>query len=82
MDWIGLAIIVGLLLFTGGVIYKAVMSPSFWIRLGLDLAALVRPVVWAYLSRQEDPETQKKRIAVERRGGVWDPFRKREREKK
>ena len=82
MDWIGVAIVIGLILLTGGLIWKAVNSPTFWMRLVADLGKLAAPIVWEYVSRQEDPETQKKRIAVERRGGVWDNFRKREREKK
>lgn len=82
MDWIGVTIVVGLLLFTGGVIYKTVNNPAFWFRLFSDLTKLIGPVVWAYVSRPEDEETRKRRIAVQRRGGEWDPFRKREREKR
>lgn len=81
MDWVGIIVVLALILFTGGMIYKVVNSPEFWIRLFADLGKLFWPVVWGYLSKQETEEIRKKRIAVERRGGTWDYFRKRERER-
>jgi len=79
MDWVGVVIVLGLILLVGGVIWKVIHDPQFWIRLATDLGKLAGPIVWEYLSRQEDPETRKRRQEVQRRGGEWDFFRKRER---
>lgn len=82
MDWVGIVIVLALILFTVGMIWKVVHDPKFWIAVVTDLGKLIVPVVWGVISRQEDPETRQKRQAVEQRGGEWDPFRKRERERK
>ena len=82
MDWVGIVIVLALILFTAGMIWKVVNSPTFWIQLAADLGKLAWPVLWAFITKPEDEETRKKRQAVERRGGVWDYARKRERERK
>lgn len=79
MDWVGIIVVLALILFTSGMIYKVVQSPAFWLRLFSDLGKLAVPVIWKFILKQEDPEVQKRRIAVERRGGKWDHHRKRER---
>lgn len=82
MDWVGIVVVLALILFTLGMIYKVVNDPKFWFRVFSDLGKLAWPVAKGIILKPEDPETRKRRQAVERRGGVWDPFRKRERDKK
>jgi hypothetical protein len=79
MDWVGIIVVLALILFTGGMIYKVVNSPTFWFRLFGDLGKLIWPVFWKIISKQEDEETTKRRLEVWRRGGEWDMIKKRER---
>lgn len=81
MDWVGIVVVLALTLFVAGMLWKIAHDPKFWFRVVTDLGKLFWPVVWGYLSKQEDPEVQKRRQAVERSGGEWDHFRKRERRK-
>lgn len=51
--------------------------PDFWIEFGWRLFVRLRPVIWAYLSKRMDPDTERRWLECERRGGKWDHVRKR-----
>lgn len=77
MNYIDTVLIVcmGIGLLAGG--YSLARSPSAYFDFAAELIRRITPI----LAKPEDPEVQKKRIEVQRRGGEWDHFNKRERER-
>lgn len=68
-------ILVGLGLMAGAFIFAR--RPSFWIEFGTQIFAKLLPVVWRFVSKRMDPETERRWRECERRGGKWDNVRKR-----
>lgn len=78
LDYI-LLVVIALGVFAGA--YSFGRHPTAWLEVITAAVKQFGPAVVGYLLKAEDPETRKKRQAVERSGGVWDPIRKRERER-
>jgi hypothetical protein len=73
-NWVSLILVLAMAagLFFGG--RSLFSSPIELFNFGVALVKALIPIITA----PEDPETRKKRQAVERSGGQWDPIRKRE----
>lgn len=76
MTWqegVGIALVViGLL---AGV-YVAAQRPSFWVEFGGRVVSALSPMVWAYISKRNSPDIERRMQECYRRGGEWDNFRK------
>ncbi len=68
-------ILVGLGLVAGAFIFAR--RPSFWIEFGVRVFRAVKPAVMEYLLRRNTPEVEARMHDCLRRGGTWDNFRKR-----
>lgn len=81
MDWIDIFLLVfmGIGVLAGA--YSFGRSPSAWLEVLTAGLKQFGPLVFVYLSRQEDPDTREKRNAVTKSGGQWDYVNKRERNK-
>jgi hypothetical protein len=66
-------VLVGLL--AGG--YIAAQRPTFWIEFGGRLLRKLWPLLFAYFTKRMSPEKEKEMQDCFRRGGQWDPVRKR-----
>lgn len=81
MDWIAVSLVAVFLLAAGLSVYKISQSPTFWLGMITAVSKSAWPVIVAVITKPEDPETRAKRIEVVRKGGEWDPIRKKERER-
>lgn len=66
--------LVGLGLIAGAFIFAR--RPSFWIEFGWRIFEQLRPLIWAYVSKRMKPEDERAMQDCHRRGGTWDPHRK------
>jgi len=73
VNWLEIAAIVVLLLGIGAGGFLVAQRPSFWFGLGLVVFKSALP----YLSKRMSPEQEKAFRDCARRGGEWDPIRKR-----
>lgn len=76
MTWqegVGIALVV-IGLVAGG--YIAAQRPSFWVEFVGRVFAALRPLIWEYVSKRNSPEIEARMHDCIRRGGEWDNFRK------
>ena len=73
MTWLEIAAIVVLLIGVGAGGYLVAQRPTFWV--GLVVAMF--KAAWPFLSKRMTPEQEKAFQDCVRRGGEWDPARKR-----
>lgn len=62
-------------LFAG--VYVAAQRPSFWLEFGARILQRLGPRIISYLTKRMTPEKEKEFHDCVRRGGEWDPIRKR-----
>mgnify|MGYP006371048687 FL=1 len=75
MDWITTGLYIAALVGMTAAAFIVARSPTFWVGVAMVIWRAVAPM----LLKPEDPETRKRRQAVERAGGEWDHINKRER---
>jgi len=73
MSWLEIVAVVVLLLGVGAGGYLVAQRPAFWWGLGVVVFRAALPL----LAQRMTPEQEKAFQACVRRGGEWDPFRKR-----
>jgi 4-hydroxybenzoate polyprenyltransferase len=73
MSWLEIAAIAVLLIGIGAGGYLVAQRPTFWWGLGV----IAFKAAWPFLSKRMTPEQEKAFQDCVRRGGEWDPFRKR-----
>lgn len=78
MNWIEIVAIVVLLLGIGAGGFLVSQRPTFWFGLGVVMFRAALP----YLSKRMPPEKEKEFQDCIRRGGEWDHFRKKCRDRK
>ena len=76
------SLVVGLLVLSvligvGGAGFLVMRSPAFWGDVIKELFSKAWPLIWAVLSKRMPPEQEKAMRDCIRRGGEWDNFRKR-----
>ena len=77
MSWLEIALIIAALagVFAGAALIA--QRPSFWLGIGTAMAKAGMPYLITYIARSMTPEQQKAFQDCVRRGGEWDPIRKR-----
>jgi hypothetical protein len=73
MTWLEIAAIVALLVGVGAGGYLVARRPTFWVGLGVVVFNSLLP----HLAKRMTAEEEKAFQDCVRRGGEWDPFRKR-----
>ena len=73
MTWLEIAAIVALLVGVGAGGYLVAQRPTFWVGLGVAVFKSLLP----HLAKRMTAEQEKAYQDCVRRGGEWDPFRKR-----
>ena len=73
MTWLEIAAIAVLLIGVGAGGYLVAQRPTFWWGLGV----IAFKAAWPFLSKRMTPEQEKAFQDCVRRGGEWDPARKR-----
>jgi hypothetical protein len=73
MTWLEIAAIVALLVGVGAGGYLVAQRPTFWVGLGVAVFKSLLP----HLAKRMTAEEEKAYQDCVRRGGEWDPFRKR-----
>lgn len=73
MTWLEIAAIAVLLIGIGAGGYLVAQRPTFWWGLGV----VAFKAAWPFLSKRMTPEQEKAYQDCVRRGGEWDPMRKR-----
>jgi hypothetical protein len=73
MTWLEIAAIVALLVGVGAGGYLVAQRPAFWVGLGAAVFKSLLP----HLAKRMTAEEEKAYQDCVRRGGEWDPFRKR-----
>jgi hypothetical protein len=73
MTWLEIAAIAALLVGVGAGGYLVAQRPTFWVGLGLAVFKSLLP----HLAKRMTAEQEKAFQDCIRRGGEWDPFRKR-----
>jgi hypothetical protein len=73
MTWLEIAAIVALLVGVGAGGYLVAQRPTFWVGLGVAVFKNLLP----HLAKRMTAEEEKAYQDCVRRGGEWDPFRKR-----
>lgn len=71
---------VGILLVCIGLLggaYVVAQRPAFWIEFGARLLQRLAPRIVAYLTKRMTPDEERAFQDCVRRGGEWDPHRKR-----
>lgn len=76
MNWLEIAAIALVCLGLAAGAFLFARRPEFWIEFGYRLFQRLWPLVWAFMSKPESPETRKARQKCERAGGTWDHVRK------
>jgi hypothetical protein len=82
MTWQEAIATIVILLGLGAGAYLVAQRPAFWIEFGRRLIASAWPAVWKYVSKRMSPELEAEMHKCIRRGGEWDNFRKRCRDRK
>lgn len=78
MNWQEAIAIVVVLLGLGAGAFLFAQRPSFWIEFGIKLGQRL----WPVLTKRMSPEKEKEFHDCVRRGGEWDHFRKKCRDRK
>ena len=73
MTWLEIAAIAALLVGVGAGGYLVAQRPTFWVGLGVAVFKSLLP----HLAKRMTAEQEKAFQDCVRRGGEWDPFRKR-----
>ena len=73
MTWLEIAAIAVLLIGVGAGGYLVAQRPTFW----AGLVVVVFKAAWPFLSKRMTPEQERAWRDCVRRGGEWDPMRKR-----
>lgn len=73
MTWLEIVALVMLLIGIGAGGYLVAQRPAFWWGLGV----IAFKAAWPFLSKRMTPEQEKAFQDCVRRGGEWDPARKR-----
>jgi hypothetical protein len=73
MTWLEIAAIAALLVGVGAGGYLVAQRPTFWVGLGVAVFKSLLP----HLAKRMTAEQEKAYQDCVRRGGEWDPFRKR-----
>jgi len=73
MTWLEIAAIAALLVGVGAGGYLVARRPTFWVGLGVAVFKSLLP----HLAKRMTAEQEKAYQDCVRRGGEWDPFRKR-----
>jgi hypothetical protein len=77
MSWQeGVGIVLVVLGLLGGLIIAG-QRPSFWVEFVGRAFIALRPVIWKYVSKPMDKDTEQEWRDCIRRGGEWDHMRKR-----
>lgn len=87
MNWtVGLILAIGIVLPVGLGLglgaYRAAQSPRVMAEAAALLLAAITPILKQFIATRNAPEVEARMRQIERRGGEWDNFRKRERERK
>ena len=82
MSWLEIIAVAVMILGVGAAAFLVAQRPTFWV--GLAIAAWSRawPLIWMYVSKRNSPEIEAKMQECIRRGGEWDNFKKKCREKR
>lgn len=77
VSWLEIALIIAALagVFAGAALIA--QRPSFWLGIGTAMAKAGVPYLITYITRRLSPEKEAEMRACLRRGGEWDPIRKR-----
>ncbi|MEI6535792.1 MAG: hypothetical protein WCN98_10660 [Verrucomicrobiaceae bacterium] len=81
MWWLIWGAVLALFVCLGVATYFVARSPSFWIGLVKQVFALAVPDILEYLKARNTPDVEKEMQACVRRGGDWDNFNKKCRDK-
>lgn len=81
MSWLEIAAIVVLLIGVGAGGFLVAQRPSFWLGMGSTLLKAAFPHILKYVSTRMTPEQEKAYQDCLKRGGEWDSFKKRCRER-
>lgn len=81
MTWQEAVATVVILLGLGAGAYMVAQRPAFWIEFGSRSLTALWPHIWKYVSRRNSAEIEAKMQECHRRGGEWDNFRKKCRDK-
>ena len=73
MTWLEIAAIAALLVGVGAGGYLVAQRPTFWVGLGVAVFKSLLPLLAKRMTAEEEKAYQD----CVRRGGEWDPFRKR-----
>lgn len=74
-------LVLAVLLGAGAAAFLVLRSPSFWISMGKQITAALMPEIIRVISKRNSPEIEAKMHECYRRGGTWDNFRKKCRDK-
>jgi hypothetical protein len=77
MTWFEIAAIVVLLLGIGAGGFLVVQRPAFWVGIAQVVIVKLFPYIAAYMAKRMTPEQEAAYQECVRRGGEWDSFRKR-----
>lgn len=81
MWWLIWGAVLALFVCLGVATYFVARSPSFWIGLVKQVFALAVPDILEYLKARNTPDVEKEMQSCVRRGGEWDNFNKKCRDK-
>lgn len=81
MTWFEVAATVVLLVGLGAGAFLVAQRPAFWMGLGSHLLTAMWPTIVKYVTKRNSPEVEAKMHECIRRGGTWDNFRKKCRDK-
>lgn len=81
VTWLELAAVVVLLVGLGAGAFLVAQRPAFWLGLGSHMLKSAWPHVVKYVTKRNTPEVEAEMQACHRRGGTWDNFRKKCRDK-
>lgn len=77
MTWLEVAAVAVLLLGLGAGAFLVAQRPTFWVGLGTHLLTALWPHIVKYVMKRNTPEVEAQMQECHRRGGTWDNFRKR-----
>lgn len=76
MTWFEVVAVVVMLLGFGAGAFLAAQRPAFWYGLGQAMFSALWPSIAKYVTKRNTPEIEARMAECVRRGGTWDNFRK------
>jgi hypothetical protein len=76
VSWQEAVATVVILLGLGAGAYMVAQRPAFWIEFGSRVIRRLWPLMFAYMTKRMSPEDEARMRQCIRRGGEWDNFRK------